>query len=158
MKLPKTFVGFSPTDVWFYCLMHLWAPNERIPFDFADCQLRNETRTDDEDYIKSKVRQRLPKGAKYMLLIGENTKDKYQYVEWEVEVAIEKGCTLIGVYLDGSRKVVQQTCPPVIYDVGAIFIPFSPRIIAHTLTNYKMHKDNNYNYKTEIYRQLGYNE
>jgi hypothetical protein len=42
--------------------------------------------------------------GKYVLLIGKDTKNKYKYVRWEAEVAIEKGCTIIGVNLDNCIK------------------------------------------------------
>jgi hypothetical protein len=94
--------------------------------------------------------------GKFIQLIGEDTRYKYKYVRWEAEVAIEKGCTIIGVNLDGSRKIVERTCPPIIRDIGAVFVPFSPYIIKYALENYKMHEDNNYYYKDEVYRKLGY--
>ena len=94
--------------------------------------------------------------GKYTLLIGKDTRYKYKYVRWEAEVAIEKGCTIIGINLYGSRRIVENTCPPVIRDIGAIFVPFSPQIIAYALQNYKMHDKGNYEYKDSVYRSLGY--
>jgi len=95
--------------------------------------------------------------GKYVLLIGQDTKSKHKYVRWEAEVAIEKGCTIIGVNLDGSRSMVRDTCPPIIRDIGAIFVPFSPAIVAYAIQNYKMYNDNdNYHYKDHVYTSLGY--
>ncbi len=94
--------------------------------------------------------------GKYAMLIGQNTRSKYKYVRWEAEVAIEKQCTIIGVNLDGSRKMRPVTCPVIIRDIGAIFVAFSPKIIAHALNNYKMHNDGkNYVYSKSKYAQLG---
>ena len=94
--------------------------------------------------------------SKYILLIGDDTRYKYKYVRWESEVAIEKGCTIIGVNLDGSRKIVEETCPPIIRNIGAIFVLFSPYIIQYALENYTMHEEGNYYYKDEVYKKLGY--
>ena len=95
--------------------------------------------------------------GKYVLLIGDDTKSKHKYVRWEAEVAIEKNCTIIGVNLDGSRNMVRDTCPPIIREIGAIFVPFSPNIIAYAIENYKMHNDNDYyHYQDYIYKSLGY--
>jgi len=94
--------------------------------------------------------------GKYILLIGEDTKSKYKYVRWEAEVAIEKGCTIIGVNLDGNRFVNPLTCPTIIKNIGAIFVPFSPTIIKYALENYIMNENDDYHYKVEIYKQLGY--
>lgn len=156
MGLPRTFIGFSSTDIRYYRLMQAWKKNENIDFNFTDCQLSNEIRSEDEAYIKSKVRSRLTMAGKYAMLIGEDARYKYKYVRWEAEVALEKNCTIIGINLDGSRKVVAKTCPPIIRNTGAIFVPFSPKIVAYALENYKMNNDNDYHYKSTVYKGLGY--
>lgn len=157
MGLPRTFVGFSSTDIHYYRLMQAWKANENIDFNFTDCQLHNEVNSENEVYIKHKCRERINMAGKYVMLIGQDTKSKYKYVRWEAEVAIEKGCTIIGVNLDGSRTMVRATCPPIIRDIGAIFVSFSPNIIAYAIQNYKMHGDNdNYHYKDHVYKNLGY--
>ena len=157
MGLPRTFVGFSSTDIRCYRLMQAWKQNEHIDFNFTDCQLHNEVNSENEQYIKSKVRERINMAGKFVMLIGQDTKSKHKYVRWEAEVAIEKSCTIIGVNLDGSRRMKSDTCPPIIRDIGAIFVPFSPKITAYAIENYSMHDDNdNYHYKDSVYKNLGY--
>ncbi len=159
MGLPRTFVGFSSTDIHYYRLMQAWKENDKIDFDFADCQLADEINSDDEDYIKRKCRERINLAGKYVMLIGQDTKSKHKYVRWEAEVAIEKGCTVIGVNLDGCRDYVVNKCPPIIQNIGAIFVSYSPYIIKYAIENYKMHNDSdNYHYKPETYKQLGYDD
>ncbi|HCE1980940.1 TIR domain-containing protein [Vibrio parahaemolyticus] len=157
MSLPRTFVGFSSTDIHYWRLMQAWKANKNIDFNFANCQLQAEVNSANEAYIKRKCRERINMAGKYVLLIGQDTKSKHKYVRWEAEVAIEKGCTIIGVNLDGSRSMVRDTCPPIIRDIGAIFVPFSPAIVAYAIQNYEMHNDNdNYHYKDHVYTSLGY--
>jgi hypothetical protein len=90
------------------------------------------------------------------VLIGQDTRSKHKYVRWEIDVAIEKKCRIVGINIDGSKRVVDSTCPPIIRNIGAIFVPFSPKIIAHALEDYQMHPNDDYHYKDEVYRQLGY--
>lgn len=156
MGHPRMFVGFSSTDIHYYRLMQAWKENEHIDFNFADCQLTNEINSENEAYIKRKCRERINMAGTFISLIGEDTRSKHKYVRWELEVALEKNCRIIGVNLDGSRKVVDKTCPPIIRNIGAIFVPYSPKIIAYALENYKMNPDDDYHYKEEVYRQLGY--
>ena len=92
----------------------------------------------------------------FISLIGQDTKSKHKYVRWELEVALEKGCRIIGVNLDGSRRMNPDTCPKIIQDVGAIFVPFSPKIIAYALENYQMHDSGSWHYKDFVYKNLGY--
>jgi MTH538 TIR-like domain (DUF1863) len=156
MAIPRTFVGFSSSDIHFYRLMLAWKAHDHIDFDFTDCQLGSEINSEDEAYIKRKCRERINMAGTFAVLIGKDTRSKHKYVRWEMEVAIEKDCRIIGINLDGSRGVVDATCPPIIRKIGAMFVPFSPKIVAYALENYKMHADNDYHYKDEIYTQLGY--
>ncbi len=156
MGLPRTFVAFSSTDIRHYRLMQAWKQNEKIDFNFTDCQLANELDSENEAYIKRKSRERINMAGKYALLIGNDTKFKHKYLRWEAEVAIEKNCTIIAVNLDGSKRINRDTCPPIIRDIGTIFVPFSPKIIAYALKNYSMHDDNdNYYYSDSVYKELG---
>ena len=153
MGLPRTFVGFSSTDIKYWRLMLAWKENKHIDFNFSNCQLHKNIDSENEEYIKKICRGRINSAGKYVLLIGEDTKSKHKYVRWEAQVAIEKNCTIIGVNLDGSRRVDSDTCPPVIRDIGAIFVPFSARMIAYAIQNYQMHNDNdNYHYKDSVYK------
>ena len=156
MGLPRTFIGFSSTDIHYYRLMKAWKQNENIDFNFTDCQLQNDINSDDETYVKRICRERFNMAGKYIMLIGKDTRSKYKYVRWEAEIAIENGCTIIGVNLDGERKMITEICPHIIRDIGAIFVPFSPHIIKYALENYKMHDNGNYHYKDEVYKKLGY--
>lgn len=157
MGLARTFVGFSSTDIHTYRLMQAWKANKHIDFNFTDCQLNTAINSQNESYIKNKCRERINMAGKYVMLIGKDTKSRHKYVRWEAEVAIEKKCTIIGVNLDGSRSMQIDTCPPIIRNIGAIFVPFSPKIIAYAIENYQMPGDNDhYHYLDHIYTQLGY--
>lgn len=156
MGLPRTFVGFSSTDIRYYRLMQAWKANEHIDFNFADCQLENEINSENEAYIKNKCRERINMAGTFAVLIGQDTRSKHKYVRWEMEVALEKKCHIIGINLDSSRQMVDATCPPIIKDIGAIFVPFSPKIVAYALENYKMNDKGNWHYKDETYKKLGY--
>ena len=156
MGLPRTFVGFSSTDIRYYRLMQAWKEHEHIDFNFTDCQLTSELNSEDEIYIKRKCRERLDMAGTYIMLIGEDTRYKYTYVKWEAEVAIEKECRIIGVNLDGWRYANLGTCPPVINNIGAMFVPYSPQIIQYTLENYVRKQSDNWHYEDHIYAKVGY--
>jgi hypothetical protein len=156
MALPRTFIGFSSTDIHYYRLMQAWKSNSNIDFNFTDCQLQTEIYSDSEEYIKRKCRERINMAGTFAVLIGNDTRSKHKYVRWEMEVAIEKKCRIIGINIDGNRRVDSNTCPPIIKNIGAIFVPFSPKIVAYALKNYAMNPNNDYNYNDGIYTELGY--
>lgn len=156
MGLSRIFVGFSSDDINYYWLMKAWKNNLNVDFNFTDFQLKNKLNSTNETYIKGKCRERIDMSGTYILLIGENTKHKHKYVRWEAEVAIEKGCKIIAVNLDKSRKYNSYTCPPIINNIGAIFVPFSASIINYAINNYEMKESDNYFYKDSVYKELGF--
>jgi hypothetical protein len=156
MTLPRTFVGFSGTDVNHYRLMLAWKAHEQIDFDFCDCQLQNEVRSDDEGYIKTRCRARLQMAGTFIQLIGADTRYKYKYVKWEAEVALEKKCRIIGVNIDSWRRINGDTCPPILRGAGVLFVPFSARIVAHALQHAEWHESQDWEFRDGTYTQLGY--
>jgi MTH538 TIR-like domain (DUF1863) len=154
MGLQRTFIGFSSTDINYYRLMLAWKANEKIDFDFADCQLQKEINSEDEAYIKRKCRARINMAGTYILLIGEDTRSKHKYVRWEAEVALEKQCRIIGMNLNKARTV-DERCPPILKNTGSIFVPYSPRIVAHAIEEYEQRDSGDWHYKDEVYRDLG---
>jgi hypothetical protein len=156
MAMPRTFVGFSSTDIKSYRLMTAWKAHDKIEFDFCNCQLQLELRSEDEQYIKQRCRERINMAGTYLLLIGADTRYKHKYVRWEAEVAIEKQCRIIGVNLDGSRHVNVATCPPILRGAGTLFVPFSPQIVAYALEHATRQRSGDWRYEDRVYAQLGY--
>lgn len=156
MGLPRAFVGFSSNDRHMYELMGAWRKNTHLDFNFTDCQLNLALDSENEDYIKRKCRERIDMAGTFMLLIGRDTRSKHKYVRWEIQVAIEKGCNLIGVNLDGRRHLNPDLCPPVMQDVGAVFVPYSAAIIAYALGHTTNSQRGNYYFPDGVYKNLGY--
>ena len=73
MGLPRTFVGFSSTDILSYRLMLAWKEHQHIDFDFTNCQLGQEINSEDETYIKRRCRERIA-----MCRIPDDHKDAYE--------------------------------------------------------------------------------
>jgi hypothetical protein len=80
MGLPRTFVGFSSSDIHYYRLMLAWKAHEHIDFNFTDCQLEQQLNSEDESYIKRKCRERIFMAGTYIMLIGTDTRSKHKYV------------------------------------------------------------------------------
>ncbi len=154
MGLPRTLVGFSSTDLHSYKAMQAWKTNHNIDFDFTDCKLNYAINANNEAYVKRKVRELIDETEIYMMLIGKDTIRRHKYIVWEAEIAIEKNCTIIGVNLDGSSKMEPETCPPIIQDIGAIFVPFSPEIVARAIENCRMRNEISNHYDDRTYMQL----
>jgi len=51
---------------------------------------------------------------------------------------------------------IESKCPAVIRDIVAVFVPFSPRMLAYALVNYRQRGQGNWHFQDSVYRQLGY--
>lgn len=160
MKLPRTFIGFSSTDIQSYWLMCAWKAHEHISFNFADFQLDDAINSENEYYIKDRCRNKIQRCDTYALLIGYDTWTKNTFVKWEVEVAAEKGCRLIGINLNNARWK-DSLCPWFFQNSGALFVPYSSRIIAKALAPWNRPPGVSWNlddwrFSDETYKDLGY--
>jgi len=156
MLMPRTIVGFSTTDIKYYTLMKAWKNGSSLEFNFRDCELYDYPAREDEVRVKQRCCACITGTDKYIMLIGEDTRYKDEYVLWEAEIALKKGCTIIAVNLNGEFCFDEQTCPHVLHDVGALFVPFSRTVIAHALEFYVRHGRGNNVYSKDIYMNLGY--
>jgi hypothetical protein len=155
MALARAFVSFSSTDIGRYRLMCAWKAHQHIDFDFADFQLDEAINSENPSYIKSVCRAKIRRADTFVLLIGSDTWQKTVFVKAESEVAIEKGCRLIGVNLNNCR-LKDTWCPDFFANKGAIFVPFSPRIVARALTRERKAEGDWY-FEDHVYTHLGYN-
>ena len=136
-------------------MMCAWKAHEHIDFNFADFQLDEAINSQTPYYIKSVCAAKIRRADTFVLLIGNDTYTKTVFVKDEVECAVEKGCRLIGVNLNNCRSR-DGLCPPFFSDVGALFVPFSSRIIAEALTWQKQGAFPWYYFPDEVYTRLGY--
>lgn len=143
-----------------------WKKLETIDFDFEDAhdEYPLTDRANDESYIKGKLRKRFANAKQVILLIGEQTKNLYKYVRWELEVAQELDIPIIAVNLNGDRKQNIKTCPPIIRDEYVVHIPFKMKIIKFALDGfpyeYKKREKNAKGariYNDSVYENLGLN-
>jgi hypothetical protein len=132
MDTPRTFVSFSSADIGRYHLMSAWNSNEHIDFNFRDFQLDEAINSNNPSRIKSVCCGKIRLVDTFVLLIGQDTFLKTEFVQPEVEAAVEKGCRLIGMNLNDCR-FKDWLCPWFFADKGAVFIPFSSRIGAEAL-------------------------
>lgn len=154
-SLPRTFVSFSSADKGRYDLMCAWKAHEHIDFNFADFQLDEAINSQRPSYIKSVCAAKIRRTDTFVLLIGNDTYTKTVFVKDEVETAVEKGCRLIGANLNNCR-IKDALCPTFFADVGALFVPFSSRILAEALTSHSQGASPWYYFIDDVYTRLGY--
>jgi hypothetical protein len=156
LRLPRTFVSFSSADILCFRTITMWQKNEHMPFNFYNCQLEWALRSDDPAYIKRRLKKRIALATKFILLIGIDTRFKTTYVQPEVEAAVEKGCSIIAANVDHCRGIHPVNTPSFVRNVGAIFVPFSSRIISFALANHAPAARGDFLYQDAFYLEQGY--
>lgn len=156
MVTRKVIVGFTGSDAQMFGIMLGWSDAGYADVSFSNCKLIDELDPEDEGQIKQKCREHLSAADTFVILIGKDTRYKHKYVCWELEVVIEKGYRIIAVNLDNARTMVEHTCPSLLISAGAIFVPFSPKIVLYAIENFSKMSTKNYYYGDDIYKKLGY--
>ena len=160
----KVYVTFdADSDIRNFYLMKAWKENGNIDFTFNDAhQIHAQGSPQAEEYVKRILRERLDNTKCMVVLIGDRTRYMYKYVRWELEQAINRDIPIIAVYLNGSRGIDKNLCPPIIRDHPVVHVSFNAAIIKHAIDNwpsyYHTHKgegESRYYYNQNTYNNLG---
>jgi len=131
----KTYVMFdADTDIGMYRLMTAWKANDKIDFNFHNAhELNNLRKNASEEQIKRKLRERLNNTKQAILLVGNNTKNLYKFVRWEIEVAMDMDIPIIAVNLCKSNSSTLRTPPILKNKAYFVSVPFEQSKIKHAL-------------------------
>ena len=126
-------------DKWAYGYMNGWKANKNIDFEYQDAHdLDTMTgRAQYEQYVKSKLRERMKKSTAVVVLVGEKTKNLYKYVRWELELALELGLPIIVSNLNKTNGQDESLRPAIIRNVAsAVHIPYTLEALKHAMSNF----------------------
>lgn len=161
----KTYVAFDgDNDIRSYWLMQAWKQNDSTSFNFYDAHaLRQARDTSTEATIKRSLRERMSNSKVFVLLVGQNTKNLYRFVRWEIELALSMNLPIIVVNLNQKRMHDNYLCPPILRDKLAVHVSFSPKILqfaleAWTTWHYehqRNEKSEPFYYNQQIYQKVG---
>jgi hypothetical protein len=161
----KTYVAFDgDVDMRSYSLMKAWKQNDNTEFNFHDAHTLKQARdTSTEESIKRSLRERMNNSKVFVLLVGQNTKNLYRFVRWEIDLALSMNLPVIVVNLNQRRSHDDLLCPPLLRKALAIHIAYSPKIMQFALEaweywHHKHQRDGKtgpFYYSDEIYRGLG---
>lgn len=161
----KTYICFdADTDMWSYKFMKGWKNNDNIDFDFYDAHdINNLWKDSNEATIKGKLRERMKSAKLFLVIVGEKTKNLFKFVRWEIDVALELKIPIIAVYLNESKTLDSNVCPPIIRNELVLHIPYKQAAIKWAIDNWinrhKFHKDQGHSgsitLTAELYKKLG---
>jgi hypothetical protein len=160
----KTYVIFDgDNDMWAYAYMKGWKSNENMDFNFYDAHdIRPLTDRASEETVRKALRERLANAKQTIVLVGENTKNLYRFVRWEIEISQKRDLPIIVVNLNGSRQLDRDRCPAILREWLAAHVEFKAKIIQHALDNFpdeytRLRESTNgpRYYTDEVYRKVG---
>jgi len=126
-------------DKWAYGYMNGWKANKNIDFNYENAHDLDAMtgRAQDEQYVKSKLRERMKQSTVVIVLVGDKTKNLYKYVRWELELALELGLPIIAANLNKLNGQDDNLCPPIIRNKAAVIhIPYTLEAIKHAMSNF----------------------
>lgn len=133
----KTYIAFDgDNDMHYYRLMTAWNANNGFSLNFHNAHDLNTARdSSQEESIKRQLRERFADSKLLVVLIGANTKYLTKFVKWEMEVALRLGLPIIGVNLNGNRRM-DDRCPSAIRDQLVAYTSFNHNIIEYAMDNW----------------------
>ncbi len=160
----KTYIAFDgDNDMDYYRLMTAWKVHDGFSLNFHNAHDLNTSRdSSQEESIKRQLRERFENSKQLLVLIGARTKFLTKFVKWELEVALRLGLPIIGINLNGSRKM-DDNCPPVIRGQLVVYTSFNHNIIVHAIDQWpaqfkKLRAEGvtgSHSYSDDLYRRIG---
>ncbi len=162
----KTYVIFDgDNNMWAYARMKGWKSLDNIDFDFYDAHDLKPLsgHAANETYIKQRLLERIKNAKQAIVLVGDNTKNLFRYVRWEIEQCQKLDIPIVVVNLNNTRSLDNTLCPSILKGENAIHISFRMKIMKYALDYYPdfynstidKTKSNDWNYPASVYKSLG---
>jgi hypothetical protein len=134
----KAYLCFDgDNDIHYYRLMKAWHENKDFDFSFNDAHDLKQARDSSlEATIKRSLRERMSNSREFIVLVGENTKNLFRFVRWEMEMALKLELPIIAVNLNGYNGRDEARCPAIIRDELVVHIPYGMGSIRNALENW----------------------
>ncbi|MCW4052344.1 MAG: TIR domain-containing protein [Candidatus Bathyarchaeota archaeon] len=102
----RVFLSFRGEDKTLVDLFRGQAKNKNTDLDFIDFSLRAPFNSENAEYIKRGIRERIRQPSVTVVLITESTHQS-EWVDWEIRESVRLGKGVIGVRLrdDSSMKI-----------------------------------------------------
>lgn len=110
----ELFISYDyDNDKHYKNLLVAWDSNDMFDFEFYDHSVDVSVNSEDASYIKRVIKEKISQCTHFLCIIGEYTW-KSDWVEWEIEKAVELRKKIVAVKIDNN-----YTSPSAIKGVGA---------------------------------------
>ncbi|PKP61690.1 TIR-like domain-containing protein [Candidatus Atribacteria bacterium HGW-Atribacteria-1] len=114
MAKKKIFISYDyDNDKHYKNLLVAWDKNDLFDFSFYDASVDVSVNSEDADYIKRVIKDRINSASHFLCIIGKQAY-KSGWIAWEINTASNLNKKIIAVKTDQSN-----TSPNEILDIGA---------------------------------------
>lgn len=110
----KVFLSFHAEDKKQVMGFRLMVKNPRLDLDLHDAGLQEPVNSERAAYVKQVIRRKIQRTSVVLCLIGNGTAWR-EWVDWELDTALEHSKGLCGARLKGSRG----RTPPLLTEISA---------------------------------------
>jgi len=128
----RVFLSFIAEDRGRVEGLRLLAKNPNFDIEFYDESVRTPFDSQDAEYIKRRIREKINRTSVTVCLISEET-HKSKWVDWELRVSDEKGNKIIAMALKGVKRAV---LPRLIEEKGLTFHAWDLDKLARLITEW----------------------
>ena len=102
--MKRVFLSFMVEDRQTVNGIRLLASNPRHPIEFYDESVTTPYNSNNADYIKQQIREKINRTSVTVCISSRNTHTS-QWVNWELEISMNKGNTIILMAIQGLTQV-----------------------------------------------------
>jgi hypothetical protein len=126
-ELPRrrVFISFYNEDLDLVNLFRGQAKNENSDLDFIDFSVTVPYNSENAEYVKRGIRQRIDQTSVTVVIIGEKTYQS-EWVDWEIRESIRRGKGVVAIRSTDDPSLV---IPQALIDHGITPIPWNHKLI-----------------------------
>src|SRR5689334_20398325 len=99
----RIFISYDyENDRHYRNLLSAWNKNDEFDFEFYDGSLNIAVDSENAAYIKSVIKPKILRSTHLLCIVGQYTHNS-EWVDWEIEKAVEAGKKLIGVKITSTN-------------------------------------------------------
>lgn len=102
MAKKSVFISFDyDNDQHYKNLLLAWDKHQDFDFGFYDGSLRVAINSTNATYVKSQIKPKILSASRLLCIVG-NESSKSEWIDWEIQTAVEVSKKLIGVKIEKS--------------------------------------------------------
>ncbi len=131
MAKKRVFLSFKAEDKQQVQGLRLMAANDKFDIEFFDESVRTPIDSNNQEYIRRKIREKINRTSITVCLIGTETYTS-DWVNWELQESFDKGNTVVAMALKGVTSAI---LPAPIKRNNVTFHGWDPDLLARLIDN-----------------------